>query len=164
MDFQELYGRHARDVFRFALFLSGNHAVAEDVAAETFARVFVCRDELRAATVKAYLFTIARNLYLDARRRERRLVPLPQDLPDRPDLSPAADQTADDRARLGAVLAALRQLPEPQREALVMAVDQGLSHAEIAVVLGCSVSAVKVRIHRARARLKEVLAGKEALS
>jgi len=70
VDFSELYERYARDVHRFALFLSGDRALAEDLTSETFVRAFVGRDDLRVDTVKAYLLAIARNLHRDVRRRE----------------------------------------------------------------------------------------------
>ncbi len=73
MDFADLYRKHARDVRRFALFLCGSYALAEDLTAETFVRALVGREDLRLDTVKAYLFAIARNLYRDALRQERRL-------------------------------------------------------------------------------------------
>jgi DNA-directed RNA polymerase specialized sigma24 family protein len=76
MDFADLYERYANDVHRFALFLSGNEAVADDLTAETFARALLGRDDLLLDTVKAYLLAIARNLYRDACRREWRHVPL----------------------------------------------------------------------------------------
>jgi len=55
MTFSELYERYSADVFRFALFLSGDRAAAEDIAAETFARALVARQPIREGTVKAYL-------------------------------------------------------------------------------------------------------------
>ena len=73
MDFSSLYRRYAPDVHRFALFLSGNAALAEDLTAETFVRALVAQDTLRVDTVKAYLMAIARNLYIDTLRRESRL-------------------------------------------------------------------------------------------
>jgi Sigma-70 region 2 len=54
-DFEELYERYAKDVYRFALYLSGSPAQAEDITSETFVRVFTSRDTIRTATVKAYL-------------------------------------------------------------------------------------------------------------
>lgn len=153
MDFSELYRRYARDVHRFALFLSGNRVVAEDLTSETFVRAFVGRDDLRVETVKAYLFAIARNLYHDLRRRESRLVSLGEATPG-VDPGRGPQSTPDGRLRLEEVLAAVQRLPDGEREALVLAVDHELPYAEIGRILGCSVSAVKVRVHRARARLK----------
>jgi hypothetical protein len=63
IDFGTLYQRHADGVFRFALFLTGNRAEAEDVAPETFVRAWMTREEIRVGTLKAYyLLMIARNL------------------------------------------------------------------------------------------------------
>jgi len=76
MDFASLYRQYASDVFRFAYFLSGNHALAEDIAAETFARALTAGDRIQTGTVKAYLLRIARNLFVDAVRRDSRLATL----------------------------------------------------------------------------------------
>ena len=59
----DLYERYAKDVYRFALYLSGEPADAEDITADTFVRLWTTPGEVRSATVKAYLFTIARHLY-----------------------------------------------------------------------------------------------------
>ena len=55
----------------------------------------------------------------------------------------------------------MQKLPEPQREALVLATDPDLRYEQIAVILNCSVAAVKVRVHRARVQLKTELQRKE---
>ena len=156
MDFADLYQRYARDIHRFALFLCGNHALAEDLTAETFARAFAVNDDLRVDTVKAYLLAITRNLYRDLRRREGRLVPL-EGTPEGADPAAKPDVTAEGRLRLEAVLSAIQRLPDRDREALVLAVDRDLSYVRVAAILGCSVPAIKVRVHRARVRLKALL-------
>ena len=156
MDFAELYERYARDVHRFALFLSGNAAVAEDLTAETFVRALVARNDLRVDTVRAYLLAIARNLHRDLRRREGRLVSL-ETAWESVDPAIRPDAAAEGRLRLQRALDAVQLLPQGEREALVLAVDSELSYERIAVILGCSVPAVKVRIHRARARLRSIL-------
>ena len=156
VDFSNLYERYARDIYRFALFLSGNRALAEDLTAETFARALVTADELRVDTVKAYLLAIARNLYRDFHRREGRLVPLAEAF-DPGDPAPGPDATTEDRLRLASVLAAMQQLTHSDREALTLASDSEMPYERVAAVLGCSVPAVKVRVHRARTRLKSIL-------
>lgn len=152
-DFEDLYQRYARDVYRFALYLSGNKALAEDIASETFVRVWTVRDTIRTESVKAYLFTIARNLHADGRRREARHVAIPEVLLDP---SPGPEVEASDRQALEAVLLALQQIPEVDRAALLMRAQDGLSYEEIARSLGLSVSAAKVKVHRARLRLAEL--------
>ena len=66
-DFHELYTRYARDVHRFALYLSGDAALADDITSETFVRAWNSAAPIREATVKAYLFTIVRNLSIAPR-------------------------------------------------------------------------------------------------
>jgi len=152
-DFESLYERYARDVYRFALYLSGSPAQAEDIASETFVRIWTIRDTIRAASVKAYLFTIARNLHADGRRREARHCELPERLADP---SPGPDASAEDRQELEAVLVALQHLPEVDRAALLMRAQDGIPYEEIAAALGLSLPAAKVRVHRARLRLAEL--------
>jgi len=81
--FRDLYERYYRDVFRFALFLTGDVARAEDLTADTFVRAWTARDRIRQETVRAYLLTIARNLYRDSLRATRLHVVLDDRLPDR---------------------------------------------------------------------------------
>jgi RNA polymerase sigma-70 factor, ECF subfamily len=162
MDFRSLYDRYAGDVHRFSLFLSGNEAMAEDLTAETFARALLRRDDLRVDTVKAYLLAIARNLYRDVLRGERRLVSI-DDAPPASDPAPRQDVLAGDRRRLRDVLTAIQRLPAGEREALLLATEHELPYDRIAVILGCSTAAVKVRVHRARVRLKSLLDAKEHL-
>jgi RNA polymerase sigma-70 factor (ECF subfamily) len=152
VDVGAVYERYAQDVFRFALYLSGNRALAEDIAAETFARAWVARDQIRVGTVKAYLLMIARHLYTDGRRRDWRAAELDAAMPDP---APDPEAAASGREELAGVLRALQELSEPDRAALLLSAREGLSHEEIAAALGLSVTAVKVKIHRARLKLSE---------
>jgi len=102
--------------------------------------VWTARDAVRIETARAYLFAIARNLYLDALRRRRPLAP-------------------EGRSELKAVLAALQRLPEVDRAALVMRAQDRTPYEEIAAALGVSVTAAKVKVHRARLRLAEARDG-----
>ena len=157
-DFEALYRRYAPDVRRFVLYLCGNSAVADDITSETFIRAWTEREKLRVATIKGYLFTIARNLYLNSVRRTARYTDLDEALADgRPD----SLAIAEGRSELRSVLQALQQLPGTARAALLMRAHDGLSYEEIAGVLGLSVAAVKVKVHRARVRLAQLRTGSE---
>ncbi len=153
VDFHSLFERYSQDVYRFALYLSGDPSLAEEIAQETFVRVWVMPGEVRGVTVKAYLLTIARNLYLAERRRAARHVALDSDLPDP---KPGPEAGAWGRQELDAVLVALQGLPEADRTALLMHAQDGLSYAAIASALGLSTAAVKVRVHRARIKLRGI--------
>jgi RNA polymerase sigma-70 factor (ECF subfamily) len=160
MDFSELYGRYARDVYRFSLYLSGDPALADDLTAETFVRALCGAADLRVDTVKAYLLAIARNLFRDAMERQRRLVAI-GDRPDDADPAPLPDRAAEDSQTLSAVIKAMQRLPESQREALLLSLEEDLRYDQIGAILGCSAAAVKVRIHRARMQLRADLQRQE---
>ena len=148
--FLELYERYYPDVYRFALFLTGDHAGAEDLAADTFVRAWIARDRITATTVRGYLFTIAKNLYRDARRRERPAAELTDPVVGP---RPAADVQLHYTLALQSVRARLRRVAAGDRRAFLMFIARGMSHREIADALGVSISAVKSRIFRAREAL-----------
>ncbi len=157
MDFADLYTRYAQDVFRFAYYLSGNQALAEDIAAETFARALTATTGVQAGSMKAYLLAIARNLFLDQVRADRRSTPLEEAHLNLAASDATPETTATGRLDVEALRGALLTLPEHERAALLMATVDGLPHDEIAAVLGCTRAAVKVRIHRARLHLRQHL-------
>ena len=149
-DFHQLYATYAPDVHRFALYLSGDPALADDITSETFLRAWSSSAPIREATVKSYLFTIARHLYLHELRRRGRHEELPEDLP-----SPAQSQEelSQQSSALAAVFAALRRLPERDRAALLMRAQDEMSYEEIGRALGLSAGAARVKVHRARLKI-----------
>jgi|SRR5580658_3529258 RNA polymerase sigma factor (sigma-70 family) len=151
-DFEALYQRYAQDVFRFALYLSGSRADAEDIASETFVRAWNSSGDIRQSTVKAYLLAIARNCYLQGLRRSGRHTPLEDDFAD-PRQAP--HESAVQRGELESVRRDLQQLPEIDRAALLLSAAEEMSYEQIAETLGLSLSAVKTKIHRARLRLEQ---------
>jgi RNA polymerase sigma-70 factor, ECF subfamily len=150
--FAEIYEAYAKDVFRFALYLSGNRHEAEDLTAEAFVRLWTARN-VRLATVKAYLLAITRNLHLEQLRRRRVSEELSDFVEDR---SPSPEAIAVGRDRVAKLLAILQTMPEVDRSALIMRAD-GLSYEEIAQALGITLSNTKVKIHRARMRAAVLL-------
>jgi RNA polymerase sigma-70 factor (ECF subfamily) len=151
-EFHALYAKYAPDVFRFSLYLSGHREDAEDITSETFVRVWTAPGEIRMATVKGYLLTIARNLFLQGLRRKSRQVPLDMELRD-PAAGPQAQVEAE--SELQAVIARLQELPEVDRAALIMRAAGEMPYEEIARALGISLASVKVKIHRARLKLAD---------
>jgi RNA polymerase sigma factor (sigma-70 family) len=130
---------------------------AADVVAETFAIAWRRMDVVPAGDeARLWLYGVARNVLANHRRGAAR----------RRDLSTAVaveiadlyERSAEDHADLGAVSQALRDLPDGDRELLSLVAWEGLDHAEIATVLGCSRNAVRIRLHRARKRFARQLA------
>jgi RNA polymerase sigma-70 factor (ECF subfamily) len=150
MEFRELYERYYPDVFRFALFLTGDVARAEDLTADTFVRAWTARDRIRQETVRAYLLTITRNLFRDHLREARPHVELDERLQDG---APMADVRVERASALRQIRTRLRRVARGDRRALLLYVVREMSYAEIAGALGVSVGAVKSRIFRAREAL-----------
>ena len=148
--FQELYERYYPDVYRFALFLTGDPARAEDLAADTFVRAWVARNRIDLLTVRAYLLTIAKNLHRDQYRRDRPVAAMVEEIPDP---APGPDVRVGLAMDLGHVRARLRQVARGDRQAFLMFIVRGMSQKEIADTLGVTVGAVKSRIFRAREAL-----------
>ena len=107
--------------------------------------------------MRGYLFAIVRNLFLQQLRHAHRRQPLDEAMIDH---NPGPEARAGDHDDLRVVLAALAELPEIDRAAVLMRADDGLAYEEIAAALGISVASAKVKVHRARLKLAEVrLAG-----
>ena len=156
MDFSAFYRKHAPDVFRFALHLCGERSQAEDITSDTFVRVWTSPKPIEMVTVKGYLFTIARHLFLQRQRKNLRGVEIDEELRD---CRASPHSQAEQKAELRAVLAGLQKLPEIDRAALLMRALDAMPYEEIARSLGISLAAVKVKIHRARLALQEIRSG-----
>lgn len=158
LEFQDLYETYCGDVYRFALWLSGEGDDAEDITSETFVRAWARGGKIRTETLKAYLFTIARNIYLEHQRKNRRRADLPDD---HPDPANGPDRDAESRSDLRLVNGILQTLPEIDRSAFILRVRTELPYEEIARILGLSLSSAKVKVHRVRRKLITAFAGEE---
>lgn len=152
--FHELYERHAGDVYRFAHWLTGNPHDASDITSETFVRAWTSPQGPRMETVKAYLFTIARNLHRRQWRRQSRLETLDEATPD---CATQPDEAAVNRDEFQRAMTAVQALPEIDRTVLLMRAEQELSYEDIAAATGLSAAAVRIRVFRARAKLADLL-------
>ena len=155
LSFHDLYERHSRDVYRFALFLSSDATIAEDLTADTFVRAWTARGSIRDTTIRAYLLTITRNLWRDRQRRAWRLVPLDESVAATAVFQVQAEHAID----LGWAEKLLQHVASGDRDALLLFARDGLSYDEIAQRLGIDAGAVKSRIFRARRVLNALRKG-----
>ena len=155
--FDRLVEEHYDDVLAYCRRHAPSYDDAPDVAQETFLRFVRSGCSPSDGKPLAYLFTIARNLCIDAARAKRPpAAPLDVDVPYRsPDADPAA-------ACAGSEVGALVEALDPDlREVVELRFDQGFKVGEIASVLGVSRFAVNRRLNRALAELKRGLEGRE---
>jgi RNA polymerase sigma factor (sigma-70 family) len=149
--FEVVYERHVPGVLSFCRHMLGSQEEAEDAVQHTFtsAHSALLRDE-RDIRLKPWLYTIARNRCLSILRARREQ---PEENVETSTVG--LDFEVEQRAELRQLVDDLQDLPEEQREALVLSELRDLSHQEVADVLGCKVANVKGLVFRARMGLTE---------
>lgn len=160
--FEELVERHKRLVVGTVARMLGNNSEIEDIAQQVFVRVWKsAKRYVPTAKFTTWLLKITRNLVFNELRRRSRHAQLPLQIESEENERPIRDEqaTAPDASLLEQELqqiieAAIAQLPEAQRLAVVLRRYEGLSYEEIAEVLGQSVPAVKSLLFRARTELR----------
>jgi len=164
----DLMERHGAPVFHFLARMLGSEDDANDLAQETFVRVFRARASFKTSErFTTWLYTIAANLARNQFRWRTRHPnvsleaepehdgqPLSSTLPD-PSANPQEGTLG--RERIAAVRTAVNELPEDLREAIVLCEWEELSMAEAAVIAGATPKAIESRLYRARQTLRESL-------
>jgi RNA polymerase sigma-70 factor (ECF subfamily) len=153
--FTALYGRRQGPVYRFALHMSGDAAMAEDVTQEVFLALLRQghRFDPSRGPLLSFLYGIARNLVLRRIEKTR-----PEDVETASEELPAEDDLLDDLTRretIEHVRRAVLSLPPAYREAVVLCDLENASYEEAAAALDCPVGTVRSRLSRGRAMLAQ---------
>jgi len=158
--FTELVRHHQHEVFTLAFRLLGNYELAADAAQETFIRAWRALPRFRGdAALSTWLHRITVNTSWTLGRRAQRhsAAALEESILLNADHSPSPESSAETAELGGRLRNAVAELPDPQRAVVVLKDIYGWSHAEVAKALDISVTAAKVRLHRARLKLKDKL-------
>ena len=158
LDFHDMYEEFAADVYRFSIWVCGNGQDAEDITSETFIRAWSKRHSIRTETLKAYLFAIARNIYLESKRNQKNPSRLNGDISDP---SPGPEKTIELKSDLQQAHKVLMTLSEIDRTAFILRVQHNIPYAEISRILNLSLSTSKVKVHRARKKIIQSFLEKE---
>ncbi|MBK7986081.1 MAG: RNA polymerase sigma factor [Ignavibacteria bacterium] len=151
--FAELYARHSPRVNAYCKRIMGDRMAAQDAFQETFTKFFKSASQERNMTnTPAFLLRIARNVCLNMKRGEKKTVEI-EDF-HLPSESPAYEKSE----LLKLIMSALELVPFDYREAFVLREYDGLSYQEIADVTETSMATVKIRIFRAKDKLRQILA------
>ncbi len=147
-------------VFAHAMRLMHNTAEAEDVTQEALIRLWRIAPEWREgeAKVSTWLYRVTANLCMD-RLRRRASVPL-EDAPELADPAKGVEENMQDEARNMALQEALQQLPDRQRQAVVLRHIEGLGNPEIAEIMEIGPRAVESLTARGKRALSALLAGR----
>ncbi len=158
---EALIRAHQDSVYGFILRMSGKPDVAEDIVQEAFVRVIknLHRFDMRFR-FSTWLFTIAKRLYVNHRQKQSvaydsDVVAIQPGAGSTPAQAMGEQESADDVRKL--VQVALSELPEPQREIVLLYHQQEWPIAEIAVFMSMPEGTVKSHLHRARERMKRTI-------
>ena len=158
--FEEIYAANCGPILGYALRRTSNGDDAADVVAETFLTAWRRLDDVPPGDgARLWLYGVARRVLANYHRGERRRFELADRL--RPELG-RVHLDPECTGQLAGVAAAFRGLPDADRELLALVAWEGLDHGQLADVLGCSRNAVRIRVHRARARLADAMAQQSA--
>jgi RNA polymerase sigma factor (sigma-70 family) len=139
----------------FGRSLSGSRDLADDLVQETLLKAWAARNRFQAGTnMRAWTFIILRNHYLSQMRRSRFRGEWDDVTADRLLAAPASQ---DKHVELSDMQRALLQLPQPQREALILVGAGGFAYEEAAEICGVAVGTIKSRVARGRAALEQIL-------
>ncbi len=158
--FAALYERHRDALFAWAWRLAGSETAAEDLVHDCFVALLKRPDRFRpdrGVQLRTYMFAMIRNLNLKRSGRSQREL-ITDDIDDAPGGGESAIETLLRAETASLVDAAVAALPQLQREVLVLATFEEMPASEIAAVVGADIGTVKARLHRARERLRRILA------
>jgi RNA polymerase sigma-70 factor (ECF subfamily) len=156
--YQQLYSAYHDRVYRLALRITKDTAIAEDVAQEVHIKCWKNRDKLEeAASPGAWIMRVTRNLSIDKIRSNRQTTDLEQVAY----AAPSHDHTPDRSAEIQNMMTILRQyvkeLPDKQREIFHLREMEGMKYKEISDILEVSIDEVKVSLFRARKKIRKKL-------
>ncbi len=168
--FEQLIGPLEQLVWRICWHYTGNREAAEDCGQETMIRIWRNLESYRGdCALESWIYRIAANCCMDYLRKKKRdrsvsMEPLRENGFDPADPSPGTEDrvVAEDEHRR--LRKAITQLPDEQREALILTQLEKIPYEEAARMLSVSEGTVKSRVNRAKARLKEILSEERELS
>lgn len=157
-DFQRVFDEFYYNIKNFIYYKSGDTELSEDIAQDTFMILWETRDKLKKRTVKAYLYTIANNLFINQAKRNKVVFNFINSLTRQTENSPEYElEVKEFDAKLQAAIASI---PEKSRIVFLMNRIDGFTYNEIADRLDLSVKAVEKRMHKALEIIKTTLGRK----
>ena len=152
--FEELVARHYQTVYKLAYRFLYDSPEAEDITQEVFIRVYRAASTYTPkAKFSTWLYTITKNLCFNELRKKKSVTVFSIEdemLPELPSLDESPVSRLEEAEVKQRVLEAVKALPPNLRIAVLLLKYHGLSYEEVADILGCTVNAVKLRVHRAK--------------
>lgn len=157
---EEVYKYHMNDLYKYLIQLSGHPQTAEDLLHDTFLKAYENLESYGGEKVRPWLFRVAYNTYIDWYRKDKHLIKTdPQVLNNintNTVASPEQDYLFKEKMLLWSRV--VHSLPDKSRQIIILRDYYDFTYQEIADILNLSLSAVKVRLLRARQKVREVMA------
>jgi len=151
-----LFERHHVPLYNYYLRMTRDRELSEDMVQEVFLRILKYRHTFRGeGDFTPWLYHIARNVRIDCAKQRRHELTFDGESHDKAE-DPPYRESAEFKQSVSLLNVALARLPEEKREIILVSRYQNLKYNAIAEVLGCSVDAVKVRVHRAMNELRQI--------
>jgi RNA polymerase sigma factor (sigma-70 family) len=151
-EFETFYRKQQERLFSYLMRMTADYHLSMDIMQESFTRYLERYSKETRNT--SLLYAIARNYFLDYKRKNKKNQALEDDSED---CSANQEDALQVKQEYRKVLRAMKKLDEHEREILALVLDGELSYKEIASLVGTSEGNMKVKVHRARVRLKQIL-------
>ena len=152
-----LFERHHTRIYDFCHRMTGSQAVSEDLVQEAFMRALKYRKSFRGdSDFLPWLYRLARNVCYDYFSKSKRFPVSESEPPETISPEPSAADDVELNEQICLLRQALLRLPVERREVLILSRFEFRSYSEIAELMGSSVGAVKVRVHRAMNQLRDI--------
>ena len=150
---EKLYEAYYMRVFSYAMTLTGDHSEAEEITQETMFRAITKQNSFRGESDEVtWLCAIAKNLFIDEQKRQRRHTSLPEEMAE---TGKAMEQAVADQDSSFRIHMALHTLEEPYREVFELRVFGELSFREIGIIFAKTENWARVTYHRAKLKVQE---------
>ncbi len=150
-----LYKLYMADIYRYLFYLCKDKYMAEDLLQDTFFRAYLYLEDCPPDNVKPWLFRVAYNAFIDNLRKNKRTSPMDSETLNNIEDPKSAEEDLLMKEQISLVESVMKNMPQKQKEALKLCVFKGLSYKEAAVIMGISVSHIKILVFRARQTLKD---------
>lgn len=156
---EKVYRAHMNALYNYLIQLCGHPQTAEDLLQDTFLKAYENLESYTGERVRPWLFRVAYNTYIDWYRKDKKLIKTDPRILDNLVTGKAASPEQDYLIRddLRQWLRVVGLLPDTSRQIVILRDYYDLSYQEIADILGLSLSTVKIRLLRARRKVREVI-------
>jgi RNA polymerase sigma-70 factor (ECF subfamily) len=151
--FDELYSRYSTNIYAYCRKILGDEELASDIFQETFTRVYQsAKKKKQMSNVAGFIVKIARNLCLNEKQKQKRIYTNLENI-----YLPSYDTHYGNKQLEELLSTALDDLPDDYKEALILKEFMNMSYKEIADILNTTLPVIRIRIYRAKNKLKELL-------